>query len=179
MKKLQQIANWKIILPLFIFFGIFNFYLFPKYQQIIDEQAHEPIVILDALFDYGKSDVDNLLEAMGEEGRKTYLFMSGIIDSVYPLIYGFLFFFIILNLTKKMENKAYLLAVLPIIAVFFDYIENKYIIKLINKYPNYTSHDVEITSMLTQGKWIFVFLSVVTILILFLTKIILFLKKEN
>ncbi|WP_196890840.1 hypothetical protein [Aureivirga marina] len=179
MEKLKKLANWKTILILFILFLLFTLYLFPKYQKIINDVSNGEVVILDELFDYSKNDVDKLFNAMGEKGRDVYIYMSSVIDSVYPIVYGLLAFFIILNLTKNADNKSYLLTIFPIMTVIFDYFENFNIIRLLKKFPNITETQVEITSMLTQGKWIFLYLTFVIILILFISKLIIILKKSK
>ena len=166
MEKLKNLASWKIILPLFLLFSVFTFYLFPKYQNAINKIAGKELQSLDARANYNKTDVMQLFDSMGKEGISIYSFVSGTIDAVYPLVYGALFFFLTIALTKRLNNKSVYLSFISIFAVVSDYLENFHVLELMGSYPSISEEQVGIASTFTQLKWAFLLLSLGTIVIL-------------
>ena len=163
--KLEKLAKPYIIIPLAVIFLFFMLYLFPAHQNEINDVIGKEFQSLDARFFYSKSDVMLAFEEIGEYGRKKYMFISGYIDMVYPLVYGMLFSLLLLRLTRKLPTKKMKwVCYVPLIAVLFDYIENVGVLKMLDSYPMVSESLVNLTSFATSGKWIFVLIS-----ILFLT----------
>lgn len=177
MKEIEKIANWKMIIVLAVVFLFFMLYLFPTYQAEINDIAGYEIQLLDGRFSYTKTVVTKAFEAMGGEGRKMYQFIVGFIDMIYPVVYGCLFFLLLVKLTKRnLSSRLKLIYFIPLMAVLFDYIENIGILKMLNNYPSIPESQVNINSLATSMKWIFVLLSLLPVFVLSISK--LFTKKE-
>ena len=91
---------------------------------------------------------------------------------IYPIIYGALLLFIMVNLSKtKLSSKLkrYFIS-LPMFGIFFDFLENIFIIKMLNNYPEIESNLVCASSLTTSLKWSFIVLSILFILFLLISK---------
>lgn len=151
---------------------------FPLYQSQINEIAGHSITSLDGRFSYTKMEVDKAFNDMEEDGRKINLFITGLIDMIYPIIYGTLFFLLLIKLTSSFSNgKIKLICFFPLLAVLFDYLENFGILKMLNEFPEITKTQVILNSTLTSSKWIFILITIVSILILIIYN--LFNRKRN
>lgn len=171
MNTLKNIANWKIILPLFFLFLVFLTYFFPKYQHQINTIAGIALESLDARTEYTLNEVSELFATMKTEGLTVYIFILRKIDMIFPVIYALLFFFILIAQTKRLNNKTLYLAFVPFIAMIFDYLENFSILKLITQYPNLSLKQVQLASTFTQLKWVCILITFILILITFLLNI--------
>lgn|GEM_PF-2134463 len=158
-------ANRKVIIPLTILFLTFSAYLFPHYQGQIREGKTEEITFLDAQFSYSLADVETAFKTMEEEGRQINIFISGVLDMIFPLVYGPLFFLLLIKLSSSSSyNTVRLLGGLPLLAVLFDYAENFSVVGLLKKYPDITASQVSLSATFTSGKWIFVLGTLLAIL---------------
>ncbi len=168
MHTIKQLANWKTILPLFTIFILFSFYLFPKYQAKINLIAGIEIQSLDARFTYSNNDVIALFDTITTEGRQLYFFISSQLDAFYPLVYGLLLFFIILNLTRNLSGKWFYISFIPFISILFDYLENIHVQNLLTNYPSISTSMVKSSALMTQLKWSFFSLSLLIVLVFFI-----------
>lgn len=121
---------------------------------------------------YDYNYVNELFNALGEIGRKTYLTSQIPVDMFYPFLFGFSYCLVLGYFLKKLNKlKApYLyLCLLPIIAGVFDYLENFGIIVMLNSYSNLTPLLVSTTSVFTIIKSISTTLFFITLTILLLS----------
>jgi len=147
-------------------------YIFPIYQAKINEIAGYRITSLDGRFSYTKAEVDKVFNDMGIEGRKVNQFVSGVVDMIYPLVYGLLFFLVLTKLTNSFSNhKIKLVCLVPMIAILFDYLENFGVLIMLNEYPEITKNQVTINSILTSTKWGFVLIAFISTLVLGIFKL--------
>lgn len=159
---LSQLSNWKYIVAVFALFAVFSFYLFPKYQARLSEAAGEQVTLLDTRFSYATDEVRLLFDKLGTEGRDIYKGVVGI-DMVYPLVYGILFILILAWLLKSITRPGsqwLMLAMLPVLGVLFDYLENINTLKLLNRYPDISADAVAWGEKMTLMKHSFGVLSV-------------------
>lgn len=166
MKILRNIANRNVMVPLGIVFVTFTFFVFPYYQQKINDVANKELITLDARVQYNKIAVVTLFENAGVAGRAYLRVLSGKIDMVYPIIYGSLFLLLIILLTKKWSNQWSLLVIFPVIAMIFDYFENLNVLHLLDDYPSISIEDVACTEKFTQLKWLCITITLLVIMIL-------------
>jgi len=174
---LIKLSNGKLLIPLFLLFGLFTFYLFPKYQTQINDIAGEEVLILDLRPTYTHKEVVTDFEKMQEEGRAIFQFIASKADMVYPIIYGLFAILLLAFFLKKIivpgSNKIYF-AFLPIVLVITDYLENFNHLKLLNSYPDIAKESVMTGATLTQLKHffsmaLFVFLIVLIVILIFQT----------
>ena|SRR5687768_13789179 len=166
---LARTSNWLFILPFFMLLVLFSFYIFPDYQSRLTRAAGEEITVLDTRFSYTQEEVLTDFEKLGQEGRVLYTVMVGHIDMVYPMIFGFLFVLILAyllrNITHPQSNWMFL-ALFPLLAIFFDYLENFNTLHLLKTFPNITEEAVSRGEKFTLLKHIFGLTSVAAILTL-------------
>lgn len=87
---------------------------------------------------YDSAYVKSLFDALGVEGRNLYLYRQIPLDLLFPLLMGITFSLIIayiLRYINKLESKWFYLALLPLLAGFFDYCENIGFITMLLNYP--------------------------------------------
>ncbi|MCF8380005.1 MAG: hypothetical protein K9H49_10535 [Bacteroidales bacterium] len=159
-----NIFSWKLIIFLVVMSGIFNFYLFPKYAVKYND---EKLIPLDLRSSYNCEEVVELFSKMGIEGRRNYQISAGIVDMIYPVIYGPL---LVLLLSKIIDHifkrKSYLkyLALLPLLAMLFDYSENMHILKMLAEYPDIKESTAFRSSVFSGFKWYLVSLIMVLVI---------------
>jgi len=146
-------------------FLVFFFYLIPKFSA---NPFQENIKLLDLRFWYTPIDVFHLFHQLGANGRDAYQFFTIYIDMLYPLVYGFWFYFSLTFLLKKLflnNNKFICLRFIPFGIVLFDYIENLSILYLLNTFPQINEVSVFIGAIASSSKWIFTILTIITLII--------------
>ena len=127
--------------------------------------------MLDLLFGFNALDVQKTFEALGETGRTQYIYSSLILDTAFPIIYGLLFFTLLLKLK---EERAFILS-LPLMAVIFDLCENISISLMMSSdlFYEIPESQIFISSVLNQCKWVLCILVIAILLIRFGKKAIL------
>jgi len=88
-----------------------------------------------------------ILEGYGDEGRKKYEIIELTIDIIYSGLYSTLLFFILSSFNAKRYNK------IPFCILIFDYIENFYILLMLNQYPNISIFTFVTVNILTFLKF--------------------------
>jgi len=160
-----KIASWVIIAVLAILYFEFTTLWFPTQYEKIEKLAGSEIVFLDTELSYSHTLVVDNFKKMGIEGREINMYISGVLDMLFPIVYGLLFFLLLTKLTTSFTTpKAKLLWGLPLLGVLFDYAENFSVLGLLKQFPDITEQQVSLSSAFTSGKWVFVLLTVVSIL---------------
>ena len=162
-KMLVKMSNWKFILPFFILFLIFPFFLFPHYQGRMAEFAGQDVMPLDSRFSYTYDEVKNDFDKLGSEGRNTYRFVIANVDMPFPLIYGPLFILVLAWLLKKISGKDsgwIFLALFPLIGIMFEFLENFNTLSMLDSYPAITEEAVSWGQQMTRLKHLFLMASV-------------------
>jgi hypothetical protein len=147
----------------------FSLFLFPRYQSQLSQAAGQQVAPLDTRFAYSAQEVTSLFEVLGEDGRQTYRTVVGIIDMIFPLVYGGLFTLVIAWLLRKLTAPSspwMFVSLLPLTGVIFDYLENFTILRLLNQYPDISPDTVSWGEQMTQLKHVTGLLSVVIALVL-------------
>ncbi len=125
------------------------------------------------LFSYA----NELLDKLGNEGRNIYLHRQLPLDFIYPGLFAVTYSLLLVWLFRKyfnMNSKVYYLGFVPILAGVFDYLENIFIIKMINSFPDLQMNTVKIASTLTILKSSFT----IFFFVLLLMGFVLFLKRK-
>jgi len=118
-----------------------------------------------ALFDlsptgYAPDYAISLLEALGSEGRSTYLTLQLPFDFLYPGLFAITYSLLLTWLFSKSSeagSKVFYFSLVPILAGLFDYIENVFIVLMLKSYPDLSSNLVELASLFTILKSVFSF----------------------
>ncbi len=126
------------------------------------------ISILDTKFSYKKADVISYFTTYGKSGILTYNKIQ-IIDTIYPIIYSLSLSSILYRLFSKTKTVSIIL--IPIIAAYFDYLENILLFISTLQFPNLDTSIIRIASFSTSLKWSLVYISIVFVIIGFIRKI--------
>ena len=169
LNKIIQNASWEktvLFTTLFaIFFIVMNGPLGAYFSDVTDGAS-----ILDFEFGFIYEVALNMLTAMGTEGRAFYLTIVLPLDFPFPVTYMLfgvgLISLLLKHITHKKSHKYLLL--LPILAMFFDWIENIGIITMLISYPDLPEWAVFIGSTFGMLKWISSFGSIIATVILFI-----------
>ena len=120
---------------------------------------------------------NDLLSALGAEGRQLYLTTQLPLDFIYPGLFAVTYALLLVWLFRKTfdaDSKIYCIALVPFLAGIFDYMENIFIIKMIYSYPNMQESTVEVANVFTILKSGFT----TVFFVLLLVGLILLLKKK-
>ena len=118
-------------------------------------------------FDYANA----LLSKLGAEGRDVYLYTQLPLDFIYPGLFSITYSLLLVWLLAKLfidNSKVYYVAFVPFMAGVFDYIENVYIISMINSFPDLQAATVNVSSFFTVLKSGFTMLFFVLLMIAFM-----------
>jgi tetrahydromethanopterin S-methyltransferase subunit B len=173
-----QRASWKVILIFVILFILFNVLIFP---YVINRFGLQGQPMLDFLFGFTPDQAFSVIGGYGEEGRAGVLWISGLVDMIYPFVFGGLLVFLISIQLKKQFNTTspwLKLNLLPLIAVGTDFIENTGIIVMLNAFPNRADGFAVMSACSGMVKWVFVGLSIGVSLLLFI-RILITKKKQR
>lgn len=160
----QFLSKWaipRVILPFFILNLIFSF-LFTRYENQLSTIAGEKVQILDKYPLYTKVQVMDLFTKIKAEGRETHQFVTGVVDMVYPLIYGpFLMLLITFFLKKIFGPKVggiNLVFGICLCLMITDYCENFTTLQLLSSFPNLEDSVVSRGSTLANLKLVLLLL---------------------
>ena len=100
----------------------------------------------------------SLLERLGDAGRTMYLTRQLPLDFIYPGLFAVSYTLMLLWLFSKSvkeTSRVFYLVFIPALGGLFDYLENVYIIRMINSFPDLSPKLVQVASTLTLLKSIF------------------------
>jgi hypothetical protein len=125
-----------------------------------DSSCSKPLDLIITGIDYNQS--YSSLECMGSPGRNVYKEIAIWQDSIYPVVYGLLFFFTLLFLSSYcVRSKGIILSscLLPVLIVIADFLENHFIVTLIDEFPNLNTGTIRMLSVFNSAKWSLFFLA--------------------
>ncbi|MBK9290721.1 MAG: hypothetical protein IPM52_03690 [Bacteroidetes bacterium] len=150
------------IIGLGLLAGAFNLLVFPYFSMMMG--GHQ---LLDTRFFYNPQSVAGLLSDLGEDGRRWYLWMSGLADMLYPLFYGRLFLELARLATprKSLHKMAWL-------APLADVAENMFTFSMLLVFPSFIPALAYLGSFFNGTKWLAVGLFLSWLLFAAVAKII-------
>jgi hypothetical protein len=117
----------------------------------------------------------DILEKQGAQGRDYYLKRILPMDYIFGIAYSTFYFSVLLFLLKQLHNTNPLvnfIALAPILAVIFDYLENFAILRMLVSYPQKLVLTAQISDVFTLSKLGMMFVSWGSILILLIMVIV-------
>jgi len=171
MNPLNKTTSWILWVVLLLPFLYLMNYTMPGVQTAIGDVADKPECAEspDLYFGVSSQKAYQSLDCMGKNGRAVYQKESIVKDSVYPVSYGLFFAFTLFLLSSSLFRKKWpviTLTVLPLAASCFDFLENYQIRRLIDQFPALQQNTVHIASLANMGKWSFINISMVAMVIL-------------
>jgi hypothetical protein len=131
---------------LWISFILMNATTFGIFRNLPDLDA----LVIDRMMSYGAEDVVAALTAIGEHGRRTYLWANAI-DMVFPLFYGSFFAGVLYRF--RLREALWILSLMPLFAGLADIGENIQIRTMLQAFPNISDAQASASSVFTQAKW--------------------------
>jgi uncharacterized membrane protein YccF (DUF307 family) len=101
---------------------------------------------------YDLAYINELFNALGENGREVYLFNQIPVDMIYPFLFAIsycLLMAFILNKLDKLHTGLFFFCLFPIFAGMADYLENLGTITMLNSYPEIPSVYATMTNIFT------------------------------
>ncbi|MCA9766841.1 MAG: hypothetical protein KC455_10540 [Carnobacterium sp.] len=171
--------QWKWVIGASVVFLIFLVFVLPQVSTYSSEaigQSKSP----DQSFLYSGSQLYELAESYGEAGRKTYILLRWTFDLVWPVVYTLFLVVWTIKLGEyipRNQRMSYLVF-LPIIAAFFDLLENIGATIVMARYPLQSGISQTITPVATFIKWNMVLASFLLLLFLMIKILRIKIKKQ-
>lgn len=155
---IQRKIKWRWIIITSLIFILFTIFVLPK----ISEYSIRAIGVIDSpdtSLIYSGQDLYDTAENYGQEGRNIYIKLRWTFDLIWPLVYTLFLVSWIIKLSEYIsrgsKNKTIkYLFLLPIIAMFFDFMENIGATIVMSRYPLQSSIITTITPIMTLLKWL-------------------------
>lgn len=174
---LRQGVNWSVTGLTVLVFILFLVLVLPKvsaYTAVTIGGSGSP----DTDLMYSAEDLYQIAESYGPEGRRLYVVIRWTFDLVWPLVYGGFLVALSISLTSKRRHllvrKVYLL---PLMAMFFDYMENTLVTLVMVGYPNEYTVLGTLASYASLMKWLVLSFAFIGVMILALWFVIGKIKK--
>ena len=158
-------AGWLTLTGLVVFI-LFMIFVLP--QQAQKAEAYSGGTSPDTSYIYSASDLYQMAESYGAEGRAAYIYARFTFDLVFPLAY---LFFLTTSISWLLarglsENSRWrMLNLFPLAGAIFDYLENISTSLVLARYPSQTPVVDVLAPVFTAIKWVFVNGSFVVLLI--------------
>ncbi|MDP2424555.1 MAG: hypothetical protein U1C46_05750 [Bacteroidales bacterium] len=170
-KNKQSTIAWIIWALLLAILVVMNLWIIPSGSKKIMDSADNPASanLLDLqIVGFSETEVYTVLNSLGEEGRRQYAQFALREDFYYPLSYGIFLAFTLYSLAAfclRRRIRVLIIALIPLIGMAADYVENFHILSLIRQFPDLHPGTVQIASVANTLKWGLVFLSAGLVLV--------------
>ncbi len=129
--------------------GIVLLFQFLWFPQFLPKGEHA--VMIDTEMAYNAEDAYEIIGNYTGNMRQRYILGEITLDLVFPVIYTFLFSFLIFFLYKNAT-----LALFPFLQMIFDYLENTGIVIMLSAWPEKIMWLATATSIFSMVKWVLV-----------------------
>jgi hypothetical protein len=164
-KYYEALNRWKYILVLFILLLLFSFAIFPFFVSDLGISSASEFSTMYTKLCYDAEWAINYVNQIGQSGRESLIFITQVLDTIYPIIYGLLFVCMFRVLNRGRRNIKYVYLV-PIITVLVDFIENYRMVYMFKNIFLIDEAYVEFTSIFTSTKWILVAVNILIVIII-------------
>ena len=157
--KLYQLSSGLVTLLALLIFALVVAFVLPgqaSRAESVSQGAGSP----DTSFFYSSTDLYNMAETYGAEGRAAYVRARFTFDLIFPLTY--LFFlatsisWVMLRAVPDANSRWRLLNLFPVFGALFDYLENISASIVMVNYPQHTVLMDSLAPIFTLMKWFFV-----------------------
>ena len=146
---MQKNSTGKVVIVLFVLtMAVYLTMLLYSIPTVAAFAPELPIFDLSPL-GYSFNYANELLDTLGSEGRNLYLSIQLPLDFIYPGLFSITYSVLLVWLFGKSFNensKMFYFALVPFLAGVFDYVENIFIIKMINSFPDLQVNTVKVAS---------------------------------
>lgn len=161
-----RIVPWATNTNIGLLFAVvlcFMTWLLPAATASLARMSGMPDAVLDKRFRYTPDDAYAVLSAYGVAGRRRYVRNAVMLDLLFPFAYGMFLTLVGMRVSLWLCMPSGFLphvALLPILAAGFDYLENAGVIILASKYPKRMTLLARLSSTFTSLKWVTIATSV-------------------
>lgn len=148
-QQLDHVATWPAFALLFILFVLCSLGFEWRKKVIKRAAGGKDVIVFDGRYSYTPDEARDLLEMIGERGRRIYAITQVTLDLVFPFVYGGL---LVIMLFRLYGDPGYLLLV-PLITVAADLLENLTTTYLALSYGGESSPVTRAASIFTTLKW--------------------------
>lgn len=162
-----RISTWKTFVIALLAYALWGGLVMTKGMQHIQDLCGQKVEILDLQFHSSPENTRAILGSYKAEAKQFVMVFGLVFDTIYPLVYGFLFIVtgcLVFRKRKEQFPWLFYLPLLPLFIIFVDYAENINIASLLYTFPSVSDIRINITSAFSSLKWILV---VVEALLLF------------
>lgn len=155
---LEKYAKGKIVLALLLITWAVYAYMLSTTIPLVMRYAHGLKLLDMQPMGYTVEYARTLFTNLGAAGRDAYLFKQIPVDMFYPFLFALSYSLLLTYLFRKSfrpESKMHNLALVPIFAGVFDYLENIGIIYHLQSYPQLSDSMIRLTSVFSMLKSIF------------------------
>lgn len=149
---LNRIANWKVLLLLLAAYVSFPAYWLKNAEATINQLAGRPMGPIDLTMGYNPARTLAMVAGYGPAARAAYARVELTIDVMYPVVYSLLFAVILTMLFRHRAIRW--VALLPLVALVFDYLENATIVTLLTSYPTQSATVAVLCEVFKLVKWL-------------------------
>jgi len=170
---LYRVTKWWLALVASIIFVLFVVIIFPEHAGTGGSASGKQAAIFspDLSLWYSPGDLYKMAGALGNEGRRLYVWKHFTFDLAWPVVY---LFFLVTSTTwllktvlkqkgDNRERRLRRLNLLPLVAVSFDLLENVSTSLVVSHYPRRLPILARMAPFATLSKWIVVSLSVLVL----------------
>lgn len=162
-----RISTWKTFVVALLAYVLWGGLVMTKGMQHIQDLCGQKVEILDLQFHSSPENTRAILGSYTAEAKQFVMVFGLVFDTIYPLVYGFLFIVTGCLIFRKRKEKfpwLFYLPLLPLLIIVVDYAENINIASLLYTFSSVSDIRINITSAFSSLKWILV---VVEALLLF------------
>jgi len=152
---MQRISTGRVVLafiiPAMIVYFIMLLYTIPQVAAYAPGKNLFDLSPTGYSFEYATE----LLDALGSDGRKLYLYRQLPLDFIYPGLFAIsccLLLSWLLLKSQKASSKLFCFCYVPVAAGLFDYLENIFIVYILTSYPDVSDVSVSLASYMTLFK---------------------------
>jgi hypothetical protein len=149
-------TGWVALVGLAVFI-LFMIFILPQQAQKAEEYSGG--ISPDTSYFYSATDLYQMAEAYGADGRAAYIYARFTFDLVFPLAY---FFFLTTSISWLLarglseDSRWRLFNLFPLAGAVFDYLENISTSLVLGRYPAQTPLVDALAPVFTLVKWFFV-----------------------
>jgi hypothetical protein len=134
------------------------------------------------MFAIDSANLAKSFDCMGNGGRAAYHYAETRYDSIYPITYALFLSFALwhlFNYVFRNRKLAALASLIPIMAMCFDFMENHYLLKLLNAYPTLNPKTISSAALYNSLKWAFAIPAMLGFVVMGLAALVLKIKRNN
>ena len=138
MRKLEKYASGRTVLILFIVTMVVYAWIVLFSIPAVLEESPDLVLFDMSPMGYSPEYATELLDAIGEAGRRKYMLHQLPVDLIYPGLFAITYTLMLVWVASKFASKnswLFSLAYVPFVAGIFDYLENVGIFSMLITYP--------------------------------------------